>query len=133
MRISDWSSDVCSSDLTLLLALGRRANTEGFGLQELGVVLRGNDTIQADALLRTNFPNIHVCGDATGPFQFTHVAAHQAWYAAVTALLAPWWSFKVDYRVIPWATFHDPEVARVGLSEDGQGQADTGRREGRRR
>src|SRR3546814_5324657 len=69
MRISDWSSDVCSSDLTLLLALGRRANTEGFGLQELGVVLRGNDTIQADALLRTNFPNIHVCGDATGPFQ----------------------------------------------------------------
>jgi pyruvate/2-oxoglutarate dehydrogenase complex dihydrolipoamide dehydrogenase (E3) component/uncharacterized membrane protein YdjX (TVP38/TMEM64 family) len=103
---------------TLLLALGRRANTEGFGLQELGVVLRGNGTIEADALLRTNFPNIYVCGDATGPFQFTHVAAHQAWYAAVNALLAPWWSFKVDYRVIPWATFTDPEVARVGLSED---------------
>jgi pyruvate/2-oxoglutarate dehydrogenase complex dihydrolipoamide dehydrogenase (E3) component/uncharacterized membrane protein YdjX (TVP38/TMEM64 family) len=102
----------------LLLALGRRANTEGFGLQELGVVVRGNGTIDADALLRTNFPNIYVCGDATGPFQFTHVAAHQAWYAAVNALLAPWWSFKVDYRVIPWATFTDPEVARVGLSED---------------
>ncbi len=102
----------------LLLALGRRANTEGFGLQELGVVVRANGTIEADALLRTNFPNIHVCGDATGPFQFTHVAAHQAWYAAVNALLAPWWSFKVDYRVIPWATFTDPEVARVGLSED---------------
>jgi pyruvate/2-oxoglutarate dehydrogenase complex dihydrolipoamide dehydrogenase (E3) component/uncharacterized membrane protein YdjX (TVP38/TMEM64 family) len=102
----------------LLLALGRRANTEGFGLQELGVEVRGNGTIDADALLRTNFPNIYVCGDATGPFQFTHVAAHQAWYAAVNALLAPWWSFKVDYRVIPWATFTDPEVARVGLSED---------------
>jgi len=87
-------------------------------LQELGVTLRGNGTIEADALLRTNFPNIHVCGDVTGPFQFTHVAAHQAWYAAVNALLAPWWSFKVDYRVIPWATFTDPEVARVGLSED---------------
>lgn len=103
---------------TILLALGRRANSEGFGLKELGVVLRGNGTIAADALLRTNFPNIYVCGDATGPFQFTHVAAHQAWYAAVNALLAPWWSFKVDYRVIPWATFTDPEVARVGLSED---------------
>ncbi len=102
----------------LLLALGRRANSEGFGLQKLGVVIRGNGTIDADALLRTNFPNIFVCGDATGPFQFTHVAAHQAWYAAVNALLAPWWSFKVDYRVIPWATFTDPEVARVGLSED---------------
>ena len=71
-----------------------------------------------DALLRTNFPNIHVCGDATGPFQFTHVASHQAWYAAVNALLAPFWSFAVDYRVIPWATFTEPEVARVGLSED---------------
>src|SRR3546814_13711431 len=117
MRISDWSSDVCSSDLTLLLALGRRANTEGFGLQDLGVVLRGNDTIQADALLRTNFPNIHVCGDATGPFQFTHVAAHPAWYAAVNALLAPSWSFKVEYRVIPRATFTDPDMARGGRAE----------------
>lgn len=102
----------------LLLALGRRANTEGFGLQELGIALRGNGTIDANPLLRTNIPSVYVCGDATGPFQFTHVAAHQAWYAAVNALLAPWWSFKVDYRVIPWATFTDPEVARVGLSED---------------
>ena len=102
----------------LLLALGRQANVEGFGLEELGVRLTERGTIEADALLRTNFPNIHVCGDATGPFQFTHVASHQAWYAAVNALLAPWWSFDVDYRVIPWATFTDPEVARVGLSED---------------
>lgn len=68
--------------------------------------------------MRTNFPNILVAGDATGPYQFTHVAAHQAWYAAVNALLAPFWSFKTDYRVIPWATFTDPEVARVGLNED---------------
>ncbi len=102
----------------LLLALGRAANVEGFGLEELGVCLTERKTIEADALLRTNYPNIHVCGDATGPFQFTHVASHQAWYAAVNALLAPWWSFDVDYRVIPWATFTDPEVARVGLSED---------------
>jgi len=102
----------------LLLALGRQANVEGFGLEELGVRLNERKTIEADALLRTNYPNIHVCGDATGPYQFTHVASHQAWYAAVNALLAPWWSFDVDYRVIPWATFTDPEVARVGLSED---------------
>ncbi len=102
----------------LLLALGRSANVEGFGLEALGVRLTDRGTIEADALLRTNFPNIHVCGDVTGPYQFTHVAAHQAWYAAVNALLAPWWSFDADYRVIPWATFTDPEVARVGLSED---------------
>ena len=102
----------------LLLGLGRTANVEGFGLEELGVRLSERRTIEADALLRTNFPNIHVCGDATGPFQFTHVASHQAWYAAVNALLAPFWSFAVDYRVIPWATFTEPEVARVGLSED---------------
>jgi pyruvate/2-oxoglutarate dehydrogenase complex dihydrolipoamide dehydrogenase (E3) component/uncharacterized membrane protein YdjX (TVP38/TMEM64 family) len=102
----------------LLLALGRKANVEGFGLEELGVRIGERGTIEADGLMRTNFPNIHVCGDVAGPYQFTHVAAHQAWYAAVNALLAPFWSFSVDYRVIPWATFTDPEVARVGLSED---------------
>ncbi|GAB2626252.1 FAD-dependent oxidoreductase [Novilysobacter erysipheiresistens] len=106
----------------LLLALGRRANVEGFGLEPLGVRLRDNGSIDADPLLRTNFPNIHVCGDATGPYQFTHVASHQAWYAAVNALVAPFWSFDIDYRVIPWATFTEPEVARVGLSEDEAGE-----------
>ena len=102
----------------LLLALGRSANVEGFGLEELGVRLNERNTIEADPMLRTNFPNVLVCGDVTGPYQFTHVASHQAWFASVNALLAPWWSFKVDYRVIPWATFTEPEVARVGLSED---------------
>lgn len=102
----------------LLLALGRKANVEGFGLDELGVQLSERGTITADGLMRTNFPNILVCGDVTGPYQFTHVAAHQAWYASVNALIAPFWSFTVDYRVIPWATFTQPEVARVGLSED---------------
>jgi pyruvate/2-oxoglutarate dehydrogenase complex dihydrolipoamide dehydrogenase (E3) component/uncharacterized membrane protein YdjX (TVP38/TMEM64 family) len=102
----------------ILLALGRSARVEGFGLQELGVRIAQRGTIEADALLRTNFPNVYVCGDVAGPFQFTHVAAHQAWYAAVNALIAPFWSFRADYRVIPWATFTDPEVARVGLSED---------------
>jgi pyruvate/2-oxoglutarate dehydrogenase complex dihydrolipoamide dehydrogenase (E3) component/uncharacterized membrane protein YdjX (TVP38/TMEM64 family) len=102
----------------ILLALGRKANIEGFGLNLLGVRVTSRGTVEADGLMRTNYPNIFVCGDVTGPFQFTHVAAHQAWYAAVNALLAPFWSFQVDYRVIPWATFTDPEVARVGLSED---------------
>ena len=101
----------------LLLALGRKPNASGFGLEALGVEIDPCGTIRNDALLRTNFPNIFVAGDVAGPYQFTHVASHQAWYAAVNALLAPFWSFKVDYRVIPWATFTDPEVARVGLSE----------------
>ncbi len=103
---------------TLLVALGRQARVTGFGLEELGVQLRANGTIDADPLMRTNFPNILVCGDVTGPFQFTHVASHQAWYAAVNGLLAPLWSYRADYRVIPWCTFTEPEVARVGLSED---------------
>lgn len=103
---------------TLLLALGRQPNVEGFGLEALGVCLNDRNAIDVDSMLRTNFPNILVCGDAVGPYQFTHVASYQAWYATVNALLAPWWSFKVDYRVIPWATFTEPEVARVGLSED---------------
>ncbi|MBK9656069.1 MAG: FAD-dependent oxidoreductase [Rhodanobacteraceae bacterium] len=101
----------------LLLALGRTANVSGFGLEELGVRVSAKGTVEADPLMRTTMPNIYVCGDVTGPFQFTHVAAHQAWYAAVNALFGPFWTFKVDYRVIPWATFTDPEVARVGLSE----------------
>jgi pyruvate/2-oxoglutarate dehydrogenase complex dihydrolipoamide dehydrogenase (E3) component/uncharacterized membrane protein YdjX (TVP38/TMEM64 family) len=101
----------------LLLALGRTANVQGFGLEELGVRVNPRGTVDADPLMRTNFPNIAVCGDVTGPFQYTHVAAHQAWYAAVNQLLAPYWSFRADYRVIPHATFTDPQVARVGLSE----------------
>ncbi len=102
----------------LLLALGRKPNVKGFGLEELGVSIGERGTVAVDPLMRTNFPNILVAGDVAGPYQFTHVAAHQAWYASVNALIAPFWSFKVDYRVIPWATFTDPEVARVGLSED---------------
>jgi pyruvate/2-oxoglutarate dehydrogenase complex dihydrolipoamide dehydrogenase (E3) component/uncharacterized membrane protein YdjX (TVP38/TMEM64 family) len=103
---------------TLLVALGRKANVTGFGLEELGVRLRENGTVAADPWLRSNFPNILVCGDVTGPYQFTHVASHQAWYAAVNGLFAPLWSYRADYRVIPWCTFTEPEVARVGLSED---------------
>ena len=101
----------------LLLALGRTANVSGFGLEALGVRLAQHGTIESDPLMRTNLPNLYVCGDVAGPYQFTHVAAHQAWYAAVNALFGPFWTFKADYRVIPWCTFTDPEVARVGLSE----------------
>ena len=102
----------------VLCALGRVARTQGYGLEELGVELRANGTVAADASLRTSIPNLYVCGDVTGPLQFTHVAAHQAWTASVNALLGGWWSLKSDLSVIPWTTFTDPEVARVGLSED---------------
>ncbi len=101
----------------LLIAVGRRANVTGFGLEELGVEIAPRGTIASDPFLRTNFPNIYCVGDVAGPYQFTHTAAHQAWYAAVNALFGQFKSFKVDYRVIPWCTFTDAEVARVGLNE----------------
>ena len=99
----------------LLVAVGRQANLTGFGLEELGVTT--GRTVEVNAFLQTNFPNIYAAGDVAGPYQFTHVAAHQAWYAAVNALFDPFKKFRADYRVIPWATFVDPEVARVGLNE----------------
>lgn len=102
----------------LLCALGRAPRTEGFGLEELGIPTRANKTIETNAWLQTRYPNIYACGDVAGPYQFTHTAAHQAWYASVNALFGGLKRFKVDYSVIPWATFTDPEVARVGLSED---------------
>jgi len=101
----------------VIVALGRKANVTGFGLEELGVEIRKAGTIEANPFLQTNIPSIYVCGDVTGPYQFTHTAAHQAWYACVNALFSPFKKFKADYSVIPWATFTDPEVARVGLNE----------------
>jgi pyruvate/2-oxoglutarate dehydrogenase complex dihydrolipoamide dehydrogenase (E3) component len=101
----------------LLVATGRRANTESLGLDALGIELSDDGTIAVDDYLRTRFPNIYAVGDVAGPYQFTHAASHQAWYAAVNALFGRFKSFKADYSVIPWATFTDPEVARVGLSE----------------
>ena len=101
----------------VLVALGRKANVSGFGLEALGVELRSNGTIEVDDYLRTNYPNIYAVGDVTGPYQFTHAASHQAWYASVNSLFSPLKKFKVDYRVMPWTTFTDPEVARVGLNE----------------
>jgi pyruvate/2-oxoglutarate dehydrogenase complex dihydrolipoamide dehydrogenase (E3) component len=102
----------------VLVAVGRRANTDGLGLDAMNIATEKNGTVAVDGFLRTRFPNIFACGDVAGPYQFTHVAAHQAWYASVNALFGRFKKFQVDYRVIPWATFTDPEVARVGLSED---------------
>ncbi len=101
----------------LLCAVGRAPRVEEFGLEELGIPLTPRKTIVTNAHLQTLYPNIYAVGDVAGPYQFTHTAAHQAWYAAVNALFGRFKKFKIDYSVIPWATFTDPEVARVGLSE----------------
>ena len=101
----------------LLLAVGRTPNSEGLGLEELGIAVNPGGTIAVDDYLRTSVPTIYACGDIAGPYQFTHMASHQAWYAAVNALFGRFRKFRVDYSVVPWATFTDPEVARVGLNE----------------
>lgn len=101
----------------LLVAVGRVGRGKGYGLEELGVGIAKNGTIEVNEYLQTIFPNIYACGDVAGPYQFTHMASHQAWFASVNALFGNFKRFKVDYSVVPWATFTDPEVARVGLSE----------------
>ena len=100
---------------TLLVAVGRVANISGYGLEELGIA--AGRTIETNDFLQTKYPNIYAAGDVAGPFQFTHTAAHQAWYAAVNALFDPFRKFRADYSVIPWSTFVEPEVARVGINE----------------
>ncbi|MDD2744675.1 MAG: FAD-dependent oxidoreductase, partial [Rhodocyclaceae bacterium] len=99
----------------VLVAVGRAANLKGYGLEELGIPV--GKTVETNEFLQTRYPNIYAAGDVAGPYQFTHTAAHQAWYAAVNALFDPFKKFKADYTVIPWATFTEPEVARVGLNE----------------
>ncbi len=99
----------------ILCAVGRIANTSGFGLEELGIP--ATKVVETNEYLETLYPNIFACGDVAGPYQFTHTAAHMAWYAAVNALFGKFKKLKVDYSVVPWATFTDPEVARVGINE----------------
>ena len=99
----------------LVVAVGRSARLTGFGLEELGI--ETDRTVVTDDYLATLYPNIFAAGDVAGPYQFTHVASHQAWYASVNALFGQFRKFKADYRVIPWTTFIDPEIARVGLNE----------------
>ena len=101
----------------LICAVGRVANTEGYGLEELGIPTTKGRTVEVNEFLQTIYPNIYACGDVAGPYQFTHTASHAAWYAAVNALFGRFRKFRVDYSVVPWVTFTEPEVARVGLSE----------------
>ena len=101
----------------ILVAVGRAANTEGYGLRELGIDVTDSRTVAVDEYMQTVYPNIYACGDVAGPYQFTHTAAHTAWYAAVNALFGRFRRFRADFSVVPWATFTEPEVARVGLNE----------------
>lgn len=101
----------------VLFALGRKPRITGFGLEELKIPINENGTIQVNEYLQTIYPNIYACGDVIGPYQFTHVASHQAWYATVNALFRPFKKFRVNYDIIPYVIFTDPEIARVGLSE----------------
>jgi pyruvate/2-oxoglutarate dehydrogenase complex dihydrolipoamide dehydrogenase (E3) component len=101
----------------LLCAVGRMPTTAGYGLEALGIPVTKARTVETNEYLQTLYPNIYACGDVAGPYQFTHTASHQAWFAAVNALFGGLRRFRADYSVIPWATFTDPEVARVGLNE----------------
>ena len=100
---------------TLIVAVGRAARLSGYGLEDIGIDTA--KTVVTDEFLATKFPNIYAAGDVAGPFQFTHTASHQAWFASVNALFGQFKRFKADYRVIPAVTFLDPEIARVGLNE----------------
>jgi len=99
----------------VLCAVGRAANLSGYGLETLGIPT--GKTVEVNAFMQTVYPNIYACGDVAGPYQFTHTASHTAWYASVNALFGGLRRFRADFSVIPWATFTDPEVARVGLNE----------------
>jgi pyruvate/2-oxoglutarate dehydrogenase complex dihydrolipoamide dehydrogenase (E3) component/uncharacterized membrane protein YdjX (TVP38/TMEM64 family) len=99
----------------LLCAVGRNARLTSYGLEELGIPV--GRTIETNEYLQTIYPNILACGDVAGPFQLTHAGSHQAWYASVNALFGGLRKFRADYSVLPWCTFTDPEVARVGLNE----------------
>ncbi len=118
-KILEFSQDSLEKTVefdTLLVATSRHPNLQGLGLEDIGIEF-SNDKITPNATLQTNIPSIYICGDAAGSYQFTHFAAHQAWYASVNALLPSFLQFKADYRIIPWCTFTDPEVAHVGLTE----------------
>ena len=101
----------------LLVAVGRKARGTDVWKDTLNIELRKNGTLEVNEYLQTNYPNIYACGDVTGPYQLTHTAAHQAWYTSVNSLFGAFKKFRVDYSVIPWCTFTEPEVAHVGLNE----------------
>ncbi len=101
----------------LLVAVGRKARGSDVWSENLNIEQRKNGTLEVNEFLQTNYPNIYACGDVTGPYQLTHTAAHQAWYTSVNSLFGAFKKFRVDYSVIPWCTFTEPEVAHVGLNE----------------
>ncbi|MBT5105921.1 MAG: NAD(P)/FAD-dependent oxidoreductase, partial [Porticoccaceae bacterium] len=101
----------------VLVAIGRTANTESLGLEALGIPLNTNGTLTTDDYLRTCYPNILACGDLVGPYQLTHAASHQAWFATVNGLLGRFKKFRVDYRIMPQVVFTDPQIGRVGLNQ----------------
>ncbi|MBT8125187.1 MAG: NAD(P)/FAD-dependent oxidoreductase, partial [Gammaproteobacteria bacterium] len=101
----------------LLVAVGRKARGSDVWSENLNIEQRKNGTLEVNEFLQTNYPNIYACGDVTGPYQLTHTAAHQAWYTSVNSLFGTFKKFRVDYSVIPWCTFTEPEVAHVGLNE----------------
>jgi pyruvate/2-oxoglutarate dehydrogenase complex dihydrolipoamide dehydrogenase (E3) component/uncharacterized membrane protein YdjX (TVP38/TMEM64 family) len=101
----------------ILCAVGRAANVQGYGLEELGIPVTKQKTVEVNEFLQARYPNIYACGDVAGPYQFTHTASHMAWYCAVNSLFGRFRKFRVDYSVVPWATFTDPVVARVGINE----------------
>jgi pyruvate/2-oxoglutarate dehydrogenase complex dihydrolipoamide dehydrogenase (E3) component/uncharacterized membrane protein YdjX (TVP38/TMEM64 family) len=109
----------------LLVATGRRGNSAGIGLENLGIEANPNGTIPVNDYLQTVYPNVYACGDVAGPYQLTHAAAHQAWYCAMNALFGRFWKFRVDYSVLPRAVFCDPEVASVGINEQTAIETDT--------
>ncbi|MBQ85241.1 MAG: pyridine nucleotide-disulfide oxidoreductase [Gammaproteobacteria bacterium] len=110
----------------VLIAAGRKPNTENFGLAELDVALTPSGTIEINSAMQTSYPNIYACGDVAGPYQFTHIASFQAYFASLNALLGGLWRLRANYRAVPWATFTNPEVARVGLSEQEAQQHEIG-------
>jgi pyruvate/2-oxoglutarate dehydrogenase complex dihydrolipoamide dehydrogenase (E3) component/uncharacterized membrane protein YdjX (TVP38/TMEM64 family) len=99
----------------IIVAVGRKARLTGYELEALGI--ETGRTIAVNEWLETLYPNIYAVGDVAGPYQFTHFAAHQAWFAAVNGLFGHLKRFRADYRVLPWVTFTDPEVAHVGHNE----------------
>ena len=108
------SQQKCSTQI-LFVATGRVANTIGYGFDDLGLNLKSDGSLEVNDFLQTKFANIYGCGDVVGPFNFTHIASHQAWYCTINALFGTFKKFRVDYSVVPWCTFTDPEVATVGL------------------
>ena len=108
----------------VLVAVGRRANTDGLGIENAGLELNANGTVPVNDYLQTRQPNILACGDVSGPYQLTHAAGYQGWFCAMNALFGSLKRFKADYRVMPWAVFTDPEVARVGMTSAEASDAD---------